>query len=79
MQCPTCQSEARKFGKDRYGNQRYQCEACARRSATGPRSRLTRCDDKSLSEFADAILEIQKAKKFGIEFAIPIADQKSTQ
>ncbi len=38
-----------------------------------------RSDDKSLSEFADAILEIQKAKKFGIEFAIPIADQKSTQ
>lgn len=28
MQCPTCQNEARKFGKDRYGNQRFQCEAC---------------------------------------------------
>lgn len=28
MQCPTCQSEARKFGRDRYGNQRYQCLVC---------------------------------------------------
>ena len=28
MQCPTCQAEARKFGRDRDGNQRYQCRAC---------------------------------------------------
>jgi transposase-like protein/IS1 family transposase len=28
MQCPTCQNAARKFGKDRYGNQRHQCIAC---------------------------------------------------
>jgi transposase-like protein/IS1 family transposase len=28
MQCPTCQTEARKFGRDRSGNQRYQCLAC---------------------------------------------------
>ena len=28
MRCPTCQNEARKFGKDRHGNQRYQCLAC---------------------------------------------------
>ena len=28
MQCPTCQNEARKFGKDRHGNQRYQCLTC---------------------------------------------------
>ena len=28
MNCPTCQNEARKFGKDRYGNQRYQCLEC---------------------------------------------------
>jgi transposase-like protein len=28
MQCPTCQNEARKFGKDRLGNQRYQCLTC---------------------------------------------------
>jgi len=30
MQCPTCQSEARKFGKDRRGNQRFQCLACGK-------------------------------------------------
>jgi transposase-like protein/IS1 family transposase len=28
MRCPTCQSEARRFGKDRHGNQRYQCLTC---------------------------------------------------
>ena len=28
MQCPTCKNEARKFGKDRDGNQRFQCLAC---------------------------------------------------
>jgi transposase-like protein/IS1 family transposase len=28
MQCPSCQTEARRFGKDRDGNQRYQCVAC---------------------------------------------------
>src|SRR5437764_303201 len=28
MQCPSCQNEARKFGKDRHGNQRYQCLTC---------------------------------------------------
>ena len=28
MQCPACQNEARKFGKDRDGNQRYQCQTC---------------------------------------------------
>lgn len=28
MLCPTCQNEARKFGKDRDGNQRYQCRTC---------------------------------------------------
>jgi len=28
MQCPTCQNEARKFGKDRDGNQRFQCQEC---------------------------------------------------
>jgi transposase-like protein/IS1 family transposase len=30
MQCPTCQTEARKFGKNRNGSQRYQCLACRR-------------------------------------------------
>jgi transposase-like protein/IS1 family transposase len=28
MQCPTCQNEARRFGHDRKGNQRWQCLAC---------------------------------------------------
>ena len=28
MLCPTCQAEARKFGHDRDGNQRYQCRTC---------------------------------------------------
>ena len=28
MLCPACQVEPRKFGKDRKGNQRYQCPAC---------------------------------------------------
>ncbi len=28
MQCPACQNEARKFGRDRDGNQRYQCQGC---------------------------------------------------
>ncbi len=36
MQCPTCQSEARKFGKDRRGNQRYQCRACRKTFAERP-------------------------------------------
>jgi transposase-like protein/IS1 family transposase len=28
MKCPTCQQDGRKFGKDRDGNQRYQCVTC---------------------------------------------------
>lgn len=28
MQCPSCQNEARKFGKNRNGTQRYQCLEC---------------------------------------------------
>ena len=28
MNCPTCQNEARRFGKNRNGSQRYQCLAC---------------------------------------------------
>src|SRR5581483_11636279 len=38
MQCPTCQSEARKFGKDRLGNQRYQCLTC-RKTFSEPREK----------------------------------------
>jgi transposase-like protein/IS1 family transposase len=36
MQCPTCQSEARRFGKDRHGNQRYQCQACRKTFSDRP-------------------------------------------
>jgi transposase-like protein/IS1 family transposase len=36
MQCRTCQTEARKFGKDRYGNQRYQCPACRKTFSDRP-------------------------------------------
>jgi transposase-like protein/IS1 family transposase len=36
MQCPTCQSEARKFGRDRAGNQRYQCLACRKTFSDRP-------------------------------------------
>src|SRR5262245_36023584 len=28
MNCPTCNNEARRFGKDRKNNQRYQCLDC---------------------------------------------------
>lgn len=28
MLCPKCSNESRKFGKDRNGNQRYQCQPC---------------------------------------------------
>jgi transposase-like protein/IS1 family transposase len=30
MLCPICQTESRKFGKDRYGNQRFQCIPCGK-------------------------------------------------
>ena len=36
MLCPVCQSEARKFGKDRDGNQRFQCTACKKTFADRP-------------------------------------------
>jgi transposase-like protein/IS1 family transposase len=36
MQCPTCQNEARKFGRDRAGNQRYQCQACRKTFSDRP-------------------------------------------
>lgn len=29
MQCSTCQAECRKFGRDRKGNQRWQCQQCS--------------------------------------------------
>jgi transposase-like protein/IS1 family transposase len=36
MQCPTCQSEARKFGHDRAGNQRFQCQTCRKTFSDRP-------------------------------------------
>jgi transposase-like protein/IS1 family transposase len=36
MLCPTCQAEARRFGKDRYGNQRYQCLGCRKTFSDRP-------------------------------------------
>jgi transposase-like protein/IS1 family transposase len=36
MLCPTCQVEARKFGRDRSGNQRYQCQACRKTFSDRP-------------------------------------------
>ena len=30
MNCPTCQTESRKHGKDRKGNQRFYCAACSK-------------------------------------------------
>jgi transposase-like protein/IS1 family transposase len=36
MQCPTCQQDGRKFGKDRYGNQRFQCEPCKKTFSDRP-------------------------------------------
>lgn len=36
MICPTCTTEARKFGKDRYGNQRFQCQPCGKTFADRP-------------------------------------------
>src|SRR5262249_23207606 len=36
MQCPTCQTEGRRFGKDRHGNQRYQCVVCRKTFSERP-------------------------------------------
>jgi transposase-like protein/IS1 family transposase len=36
MPCPVCQNEARKFGKDRDGNQRFQCLACRKTFSDRP-------------------------------------------
>ena len=30
MQCPICQGQTRRFGRNRSGSQRYRCDACAR-------------------------------------------------
>src|SRR4051794_17048477 len=36
MRCPSCDSEARKFGRDRDGNQRFQCLTCRKTFADRP-------------------------------------------
>src|SRR5438128_467097 len=36
MRCPICQTEARRFGKDRYGNQRFQCQECRKTFSDRP-------------------------------------------
>lgn len=36
MLCPSCQHEGRKFGRDRYGNQRYQCQDCRKTFSDRP-------------------------------------------
>jgi transposase-like protein/IS1 family transposase len=36
MKCPTCQQDGRKFGSDRYGNQRYQCMTCRKTFSDRP-------------------------------------------
>src|SRR5579883_3085234 len=40
MLCPTCNATGRKFGKDRYGSQRYQCAACRKTFSDHPPSPL---------------------------------------
>ncbi len=40
MLCPTCQAESRKFGKDRQGNQRFQCLACKKTFSDRPANPL---------------------------------------
>jgi transposase-like protein/IS1 family transposase len=52
MICPACQNEARKFGKDRYGNQRFQCLTCKKTfsdRATRPLGAMRINLDKALS------------------------------
>jgi transposase-like protein/IS1 family transposase len=45
MQCPSCQNEARKFGTDRKGNQRFQCLTCRKTFSDRPANPL---DEMSL-------------------------------
>ena len=40
MLCPICQVEARKFGKDRKGNQRFQCKPCKKMFSDAPANPL---------------------------------------
>src|ERR1044072_3732629 len=52
MNCTTCQSEARRFGKDRKGNQRFQCLTCKKtfnEPKEKPLGSMTLAEDKALS------------------------------
>src|SRR5437764_7645665 len=52
MLCPICQTAGRKFGKDRDGNQRYQCVACRKTLSdrpTNPLGDMRLSLDKALS------------------------------
>jgi transposase-like protein/IS1 family transposase len=40
MKCPRCQQDGRKFGKDRYGNQRFQCVECRKTFSEHPEKPL---------------------------------------
>jgi len=47
MNCPTCESQSKKFGKDRSGAQRYRCLSCAK-TFTEPKIKML--DDMRLAE-----------------------------
>ncbi len=50
MKCPTCEADGRKFGKDRDGNQRFQCVACRKTFA-----------DRAAKPLGDMRLALDKA------------------
>src|SRR5436190_5586044 len=47
MNCPACEKPAKKFGKDRKGNQRFRCLSCAK---TFQQPKVKTLDDMRLSE-----------------------------
>src|SRR6266542_2420186 len=47
MNCPTCESKSKKFGKDRTGAQRYRCLVCGK-TFTEPKIKML--DDMRLAE-----------------------------
>ena len=52
MNCITCNSEARRFGKDRKGNQRFQCLTCKKTFSEPkekPLGNMTLAEDKALA------------------------------
>jgi transposase-like protein/IS1 family transposase len=59
MLCPTCEAAGRKFGKDRDGNQRYQCIACKKTFSDRPTNPLgtMRLDMDSALKVLQLLLE----------------------